>query len=366
MRSLLFNKYDRFAFLSVLRMLFLMVLFLIFIFILIDFSENSDDFTDRGAPLEAIWGDYYFHYIPEMARLISPVALFLSILLIVGQMAQRLEIVALKAAGISMYRLFLPFLTLSILVGGTLFWLDSSIVPYSNQKRTVFEKKYIKSSKTRQMEFTRIYRQENRDAMLTISSFEGSRNTGYTIKYFKYDSTQQLKYTMDARRMKWDEEDSLWNFEDVKFRTFTPNGYEEKRIESFDTTLTIFPRDIARTSSDIYQQSYEEAFFYIQALERSGADRVDQPKVQLYGRLFYPFGCIVVCLIGFAISTRRLKGGRGLLLAMGLGISFIYLAAMKITEPLGSNGKIDPIIAVMSPHVFFLILGIGLLITSRK
>lgn len=366
MRSLLLNRYDRFAFFAVLRMLLLMVLFLIFIFILIDFSENSDDFTDRGAPLEAIWSDYYVHYIPEMARLISPVALFLAILLIVGQMAQRLEIVALKAAGISMYRLFLPFLTLSILIGTALFWLDSSIVPHANKARTAFEKKYLKNSKTRQMEFTRIYRQENKDAMLSISSFEGSRNTGYTIKYFKYDSTDQLKYTMDARRMKWIDEDSVWNFEDIKFRRFHETGYEESRIESMDTTLTIFPRDIARTSSDIYQQTYKEAFYYISALERSGADRIDQPRVQLYGRLLYPFGCIVVCLIGFAISTRRLKGGRGILLAMGLGISFIYLAAMKITEPLGSNGKIEPFIAVMSPHVFFLLIGLVLLITSRK
>lgn len=362
----LLNKYDRYSFFAVLKVMVLMVLFLIFIFILLDFSENSDDFSDRGAPISAILQDYYLHYIPEMARLISPVALFLSVLLIVGQMAERLEIVALKAAGVSMYRLFLPFLFVSTLVALGIFALDSKIVPSSNKAKAAFEKKYIKSSKTQQMEFTRIYRQENTDAMLSISSFEGSRNTGYTIKFFKYDSSDALVYTINARRMEWKEEDSLWHFEDVKYRTFHELGYEEVSYQNMDTVLNVYPRDIARTSSDIYQQSYQEAFDYINALQRSGADKLDQPRVQLYGRLLYPLGCIIVTLIGFAISTRRLKGGKGLLLALGLGISFIYLAVMKIAEPLGSNGKVEPLIAVASPHLLFFIIGLGLLIISRK
>lgn len=362
----LINRYDRYVFTKVLRVMALMVLFLIFIFILIDFSENSDDFTDRGAPMEAIWGDYYLNYIPEMARLITPVALFLSILLVVGQMTQRLEILALKAAGVSMYRLAMPFIVLSILTAGFISAIDSSWVPHSNERRAGFEKKYLKSSKTRQLEYTRIYRQENRDAMLSISAYEGSRNTGYTVRFFKYDSLKQLSYTLNARRMIWVDEDTLWRFEDITRRDFTTSGYTEERINKMDTVLNIYPRDIARTSSDIYHLSYEEAFDYLDALKRSGASGIEEPIVQLFGRLFYPLGCLVVSLVGFSISTRRMRGGRGLLLGLGLFISFMYLAVMKIAEPLGSNGQMDPILAVALPHIFFFLLGLGLLVGARK
>lgn len=362
----LLNQYDRYAILRVSKTLLLMVGFLILIFILIDFSENSDDFTDRGAPMEAIWQDYYFNYIPEMTRLITPVALFLSILLVVGQMTQRLEIMALKAAGVSMYRLALPFIFVSLLSAAGISLLDSKWVPQSNKARAAFEKKYIKNSKNRQLEYTRIYRQENKDAMLSISAYEGSRNTGYTIKFFKFKQNKELLYTLDARRMRWVEEDTLWNFQDITRRDYHAQGYTEIEISQMDTVLNIFPRDIARTSSDIYHLSYQEAFGYVSALQRSGAEGVEEPLVQLYGRLLYPLGCLIVSIIGFSISTRRLRGGKGLLLGLGLFISFMYLAVMKISEPLGSNGKVEPLLAVSIPHILFAVIGIGLLIGSRK
>ena len=54
----------------------LVLVVLICIFVIIDFSENSDDFTDRGATMAEIWGDYYINYIPEMIRLVLPLAIF--------------------------------------------------------------------------------------------------------------------------------------------------------------------------------------------------------------------------------------------------------------------------------------------------
>src|SRR5690554_3514443 len=104
----MFNKIDRYILFRLFSITAFVLLVLIFIFIVIDFSENSDDFADRGATLREIWFDYYLHYIPEIIRLVSPVAVFVACLLLTGQLSDRLEIIAMRAAGISLYRLMFP------------------------------------------------------------------------------------------------------------------------------------------------------------------------------------------------------------------------------------------------------------------
>lgn len=102
---------------------------------MIDFSENSDDFTDRGATFNEIWLSYYLPYIPEMIRLVIPVAIFSACLFLTGQLSERLEITAFKAAGVSLYRLLMPYLAFAVIAAATISYLDSSIIPKSNKTR---------------------------------------------------------------------------------------------------------------------------------------------------------------------------------------------------------------------------------------
>ena len=123
---------------------------------------------------------------------------------------------------------------------------------------------------------------------------------------------------------------------------------------------------MSRSTSDIYQLSYVEAQDYIASIIRSGAGGVNIPKVQYFGRLAYPISIIVVMIIGFAVASVRRRGGRGIYLAVGLAISFLYLAFMKIAEPFGYYGTITPQMAATLPHVSFFIVGIILMLTAKK
>src|SRR5690625_7397477 len=97
------KKLNRYIFFRILAIALFMLVILICIFILIDFSENSDDFTDSGAELSQIGGEYYVHYIPEMTRLVLPVAMFVACLFLTVQMTERPEITAIKASDISQH-----------------------------------------------------------------------------------------------------------------------------------------------------------------------------------------------------------------------------------------------------------------------
>jgi lipopolysaccharide export system permease protein len=105
---------------------------------------------------------------------------------------------------------------------------------------------------------------------------------------------------------------------------------------------------------------------YIASIRRSGAGGIEIPQVQFYGRLAYPFSIIVVIIVGFAFASVRRRGGKGIYLAAGLTISFLYLAFMKIIEPFGHYGTLSPELAATLPHIFFFVVGLGLLIEAKK
>tara|TARA_B100000965_G_scaffold406031_1_gene442696 strand:- start:198938 stop:199954 length:1017 start_codon:yes stop_codon:yes gene_type:complete len=337
---------------------------LIFIFIMIDFSENSDDFTDRGATMAEIWGGYYLNYIPEIVRLVTPVAIFTACLFLTGQLSERLEITALKAAGVSLYRLLMPYLAFAIVMAITLSLMDAFVIPKSNRIKIAFENKYIKQ-KNERIDRNDIYREIDKNSILQVNYFDKDQRTAYRVRLVQFDSLE-LKKTITATNMKWQEETKKWQLLSVMERVYTDTGYVEHRMAGLDTTLSILPQDLARTTSDIYQLTYPEAIDYIEGIIRSGAGGVNIPKVQLYGRMAYPLSIIVVIIVGFAVASVRRRGGKGIYIAAGLLISFLYLAFMKIAEPFGSHGTISPEIAATMPHIFFFIIGLILLITARK
>lgn len=358
------KKLDRYIFFRLISITLFVVLVLVFIFIVIDFSENSEDFTDKGATFAQIFGTYYLNYIPEIIRLIIPVAAFTACLYLTGQMAERLEITALKAAGISLYRLLLPYLAFAFLASASISYLDGFVIPHANQKRIAFETKYLQGRST-SVDRNQIFRQESEQSIFKISYFNTTEQIGYRVDVFRFrgDSVSETLY---IQRMIWEPDSSQWKLENIRKRNFTPGGYTETHIDSVDTTLNILPRDLARKTSDIYQLTYPEAENYINSIERTGAGNVALPKVQLYSRYAYPFSIIVVTILGFALASVRRSGGKGFYIAAGLSVSFLYLVMMKVIEPFGGKGEIDPLLAAVLPHIIFLIIGIGVLIHSRK
>lgn len=358
------KKIDRYIFFRMLTITLFVMLVLIFIFIVIDFSENSEDFSDNGATFAEIFGVYYLNYIPEITRLIIPVAVFVACLYLTGQMAERLEITALKAAGVSLYRLILPYLAFAFLVTATISYLDGFVIPDANETRIAFESEYL-SGKTDKIDTNRIFRQESENSIFKINYFNPEKGIGYRVDVVNFEA-DSIREKLFIQRMIWKEQEKQWKLENVKKQTFSEMGYSEVHIDSMDTTLNIYPRDLTRKTSDIYQLTYPEAQNYIQSIERSGAGGIEQPQVQLYGRYAYPFSIMVVTIVGFSLASVRREGGKGFYIAAGLAVSFLYLVMMKVIEPFGGQGQIDPMLAAILPHLIFLITGISILYNARK
>ena len=358
------NKFDRYIFARLTTITISVLALLVFIFIIIDFSENSDDFADRGATMQEIWLDYYLNYIPEMIRLVSPVAVFVAVLLITGQLSLRSELIALKSAGISMYRFMAPYLVFGLIVSAGLSYMDGFVVPPANAERIEFERRYIMDRSDR-VERNRVFRQDAPERFFIVNYYSGDDKTAYRVNMYQYNEGR-LSESIQMSRMEWNDDHEGWTMINGEIRTFNDDGYTTESFSRRDTTFNLLPRDFGRTSSDIYQLTYPEINSYLESLERSGASGTNTPRVQYYGKLFYPISVLIVTIIGFSIASVKRSGGAGIHIAAGLGVSFLYIAFMKIAEPFGYAGTIAPFWAALIPHIFFAAVSIVLLITAKK
>lgn len=343
-----------------------LVVALILFFILLHYLEFVDDFLDRGATMTCIFTVYYPSYIPEIVRLISPLALFLACVYLTGKLAQELQLVALQMSGVSLYRLMRPYLVVALTITGLMIWFNGWIVPITNQTILEYDGKYLKNA-PRQIDMNDIHRQNQPGSILTVGFYEQRSQTAHRISLQQFDESNKMIQRVDARTMQWVDSLELWRIPDAVVRDFMEDGREQRaEVIQLDTVLQIYPQNLARTERDIESMTIPVAAEYIDLLKRSGADNIGQPLVGYYSKYAYPFANLIVMLIGLPLAAVRRRGGQAVQLGIGLGIAFIYLALQKIAEPFGFSGQVSPLLTAWLPHAIFFIVALIMLFKTRK
>lgn len=332
----------------------LLLIGLIVFFVVLHYVEYIDDFMDRGATTQDVFLLYYPNYIPEIIRLISPLALFISAVFLTGRLSQKLEIASLQSAGVSIYRLIVPFLLVGVVVTGFMFWFNGWIVPVTNQVRLNFEQDYTKDAQG-QAEFANIHRQNAPGSIISVSFYERNSKTATTVTLQTFSPDGMMTERIDADRMMWIDSTASWEMVEPTVRTFDQDGNMTQRVFArIDTTLSLLPRDFARTQGDVDAMSITTAKDYLEALERTGANRLGRPLVMYYSKFSYPLSNLILILLAVPLASVRRRGGQAMQLAIGLVVAFVYLALMKLIEPFGYAGELSPITAAWAPHIIFL------------
>lgn len=349
----------------VVTLVLLTVAFVVF-YIVLHYVEYVDDFMDRGATMRDVFLVYYPNSIPEIVKLTTPLAVFMSCVYLTGRLAQQLQLAALQTSGVSLQRLLVPFLIAGVIITGASFWFNGYIVPKTNEVRLDFEERYTKDA-PRQIDSNDIHRQEGPGTIVTVKWFDRESSVGHTVSLQRYADSRRMTERVDALRMEWIDSLAIWRLQSAVRRKFLPDGSERKQIlTSLDTSLTVFPRDFTRTEKDVEAMTIPVAAEYIESLERSGADNLGQARVTYYSKFSYPMASLILVLIGVPLAAVRRRGGQAVQIAIGLSTAFVYLALVKFTEPFGYSEALAPLVASWLPHAIFLVVGILLLIGVRK
>jgi len=360
------TRFDRHIILRLLKGFLLFVLALIVFFIVLHYVEYSDDFFDGGATLRQVFLVYYPSYIPEIVRLTSPLALFLSSIYLTGKLAQELQIVALQTSGVSLYRLMIPYLIVGVFVTGFMFGFNGWIVPITNETVVEYDGKYLRNT-SRQIETDEIYRQNSPHTIVSVGYYDQQDTVAHQVSLQQFADSARLTERIDATRMRWVDSLGVWRLENVTRRTFNHGEMQvQNDITELDTLLRVYPRDFARTGRDAEAMTIPAAADYVDALRRSGASNIGRTLVAYYTKFAYPFANLILVLISVPLASVRRRGGQAVQFGLGLLTAFVYLAIQKLTEPFGYSGDLSPLLTAWLPHVSFAIVAVVMLIRVRK
>ncbi len=341
----------------VLTALFALAAFIV-IFVVIDMMENLDDFLDRHATPQIITL-YYLHFVPEIIKLMIPVAMLLSSLFTTGRFSTYSELTALKSGGVSLYRFMAPIMIFSLVVSCGMIYFNGWVVPSANQKKLQIARVYFQ----RNLDFvskSNIFIQDSPTRILSIGMFEDQKNVAMQVSIQDFDPANLTIITgrFDARQMIWNPESRSWTLVDGVERHFGSGkeiavGFRSKEVGP----LNFSPDDIRRKQEKPEEMNYPDLSRFIESQQHAGHD-ASRWLVDLYAKISFPFASAVVVLFGIPFASVRRRSGPGIEFGIAIAVTFLYMVFLQVSQAFGYNGDLNPLLTAWLANGIFLTAGI--------
>lgn len=333
------------------------------VIVIFDVSEKLDDFLKHEAPFSKIITEYYAGFIPFYLNFLSPLINFIAVIFFTAKMADQTEIVPILSGGVSFRRFLWPYFVSSFLIFAVTLVANLFIIPYTNKLMIGFENVYVnpKSDNSK----TETHMQIDKNTYVYIKSFDNIQKVGYTFIMEKFDGDQLVQKLM-ADRIAWDSVKKKWSIENYTVRDV--NGLKEKMTNGpkKDTTLDMRPVDFEVYDNIYSAMSTRELNSRIEKEKTRGTGVMQLLELEKYKRYVYPLSAFVLTLMGVSLSSRKVRGGVGLPLGIGIFLSFTYIVSIQFSTMFSLKGGLPPIIAVFIPNILFGALGVYLLIKAPK
>lgn len=354
---------DKYIIRKFLGTFFFSLALIIIIAVVFDISEKLDDFIERKAPLRAIVFDYYFNFIPYFANLFAPLFIFISVIYFTARMAANTEIVAILNSGISFRRMLYPYFLAAGVLAALSFYFNGWVIPHSNKIKLDFENTYIKNP----VEFKdrNLHRQISPGVFMYMESYNNTENIGYRFSLEKIEDKKRVWF-LTSDRIQWDTTSGKWRIENYFIRSIADFQESISSGKSIDTILPFAPKDFKRRLNIIEAMDNPALNKFIQEEKLSGSGNVNAYLVAKYRRIAVPFSTFILMLIGVSLSSRKVRGGIGAQLGLGITISFAFILFMQISDTFAINGGIPPLVAVWTPNVIFAGIALALLRNAPK
>jgi len=329
------------------------------IVVIFDLSEKIDDFLESGARLNVILFDYYLNFIPYFAVLFSSLFAFLAVIYFTSRMAYNTEIIAILNSGMSFRRFMLPYFISAFLIASVSFYLSDQVIPNANKVKLEFEEQYVKKRPVR-FKTKDFHRQIEPGVYVYLHSYSNVSKVGYQFTIEKFEDGELVSKMM-ADQIRWDTTVNKWRARRYYIRTIDGLYETIEEGKQIDTTLAMHPDDFKMRLTIVETMSLKELDEFIQKQRMQGETNVTSYQIERHNRIAFPFSTFILTLIGVAVSSRKMRGGIGLQIAIGVVISFTYILFIQFSKQFAIGGMLPVMAAVWLPNVFFLIVSIFLM-----
>ncbi len=328
------------------------------IVVIFDISEKIDNFIH--ASMHEIIFDHYLNFIPFITNKLAPLFTFISVIFFTSKMAARYETVAILSSGVKYSRFLRPYVIGASLIALSSLYLSHFVIPSANRQKQAFEDKYINNHY--QTEEVNIHRQLDKETKLYMESYtnldkRGNRFTLEKIKDFKQD------YFLSAEWIQWDSVKQVWiahNFyERIPHKiagkgTAAENYKEEIKFgNEKEVKIDFTPTDMGRIESKVEIMTYPELKKFIAKEREKVSSGIERFEVENYTRTASPFATYILTIMGVCISSRKVRGGIGMHLAIGLLLAASYVLFLQVSSIFAVNNMLPPLVAVWIPNILY-------------
>ena len=336
---------------------FLLVLLAAFVLIFDAFTlfDLLGDIARNHIPVVTVLS-YFRYLIPLMIYQLAPLATLVATLVTLAVLAKNNEVTALKASGISLYRVVFPLLLAGCLVAAGMFLLDDTFLPYANQRQDALRNEIKGRPAQTYIEPAHQWIFGENAKIYNYELFDFDRQLFGGLNVFELDpATFQMRRRVFATRAAWDPTVSAWVLTGGWVRDFGADG-QVTRYQPFTATslpeLTEPPGYFRREVRQYYQMNWRQLGEYITSLRQAGFDTA-RLSVQWHRKFAFPLIAAVIVFLSapfaFLVGTRGAIGG----LALAVGIGITYWAAAALFEAMGSVGQLPPVVAGWAPDAIF-------------
>ena len=341
----------------VLYLAMIVAAFLMLLLVFTLFELLGDIMRNQVSPLTV--GEYLLNVTPFFLYTTTPLSMLLAVLVTFGLLQRSNEITAIKATGISVYRIVIPVLISSMLVAGVLFLSDQFYLPYTNKRQDALRNQIKGKPAQTYLRPDRKWIFGQHSDIYYYQFFDPDRDVFGGVSVFQFDPHSfQITHRIDADRAHWSAPMGRWVYEQGWERSL--NGSAHVSDRKFDVATypelseapAYFKKEIKQSS----EMSYDELRRYIHDLEQSGFDVV-RLRVQLQKKIAYPLITLVMAVLAipFALSAGKRSAVAGVATAIGIGV--VYWTISGLFEAMGNLSQLPPAVAAWSPDLVFGFIG---------
>lgn len=317
-----------------------------------------DDFARSKVDTKLIVFEYYAGFVPYIVSMLFPLFVFLSVIFFTSKMADRAEFIAILASGVSLRRILRPYWVGGVLLAITLYLGNFQLIPRANEKRTKFESKYIKSPMTSTATGS-WYMRIDSFSYCGIRYYDTATKTGSTF-FMETIHDHVVTYNLRADNISWDTSKRKWKLTGVLERKIGKMKedvqYQSELYRSFNFT----PKDLQRDEYLKERLTTPELNRMI-ALERlRGSETVKELEMEGAKRAATPVSVIILTLIGAILACRKIRGGSGVHLAVGIILCAIFILTDRFSTIFSTKGNLNPYIAAWIPNLLFSLITLRL------
>ncbi len=331
--------------------------------VVIDYTEKVQDFVKHKVSFFEIL-IYFRNFIPHIVALLFPIFIFVSVILFTSRMAARSEFVAILSTGIEFKRMMRPYFVGAGIICFLLLLANHFVIPRTNKQRLDFESRYTGSNRV-ENNIKETYLKLNDSQYVNFNSYRRTSNMGYGFNY-NLLAGNLLKEKIFAARTSYDSVKNEWILYDVKRRL--NNGIQERfeQKAEYRIAFDLKPAELFQERKAREHMSTKELNTFLDRERKKGRQGLSEYELEKHRRTSAPFSAFVLSIIGACIAYKKVRGGSGMHLALGLIISAAYIVFMQFSTTFAIKGNLSPLMAVWLPNIVFSVVALVIYFRAKR